>query len=140
MRINDIMWETDGNKVEVPNEVEIPDNVDKEDISNWLSDKCSWLVMSCDIADRTYSQDANDKILEFFSLVANGIREEYENGASYRKLEVDIETIKEMLEMKDRKIRERIDIIRKIVNMKRTSTVSVIPMIKNEIELLKELI
>jgi len=56
----------------------------------------------------TYAQDANEKITEFFSLVIAGIREEYENGASCRKVEIDVSTMKELLAMKDYRIRQNI--------------------------------
>lgn len=38
----DVVWETDGNNVCLPEVVTIPDGV--EDVANYLSDKYGWLV------------------------------------------------------------------------------------------------
>ena len=41
-----VNWETDNQKVDLPKEVEIPDDIKEEDISDYLSDKYGWLVNS----------------------------------------------------------------------------------------------
>ena len=42
----------------------------------------------------------NKLIIKFFIMVCKGIRNEYENGASYRKLKEDTKTLKELLNKK----------------------------------------
>lgn len=41
-----VYWDTDGEEVELPNVVEVPSDIDEEDISDWLSDKYGWCVES----------------------------------------------------------------------------------------------
>lgn len=41
------------------------------------------------------------EIIKWFKMVCNGIRQEYEQGASPRKLEVDITTLKKLLYAKN---------------------------------------
>lgn len=36
------------------------------------------------------------EIIQWFRMVCEGIRQEYEQGASHRKLEVDVETLKKL--------------------------------------------
>ena len=43
-----IEWETDGEDVDLPEEVEIPENVSDDDIADYLSDKYNFLVASID--------------------------------------------------------------------------------------------
>ena len=86
---------------------------------------------------KTYSQEANEKILEFISGFIDGIRDSYEKGASYRKKNVDLKSVQEMLEFKDKRIKERLEIIHE---MSRDSKNVTVPMIRKEAELLKELI
>ena len=46
-----IKWETDGNKIDLPTEVKLPDYIIKEDydIADYLSNKYGWLVNSFEI-------------------------------------------------------------------------------------------
>jgi hypothetical protein len=45
MKVVKIEWETDGYKISLPTEVEIPDYItDKEDIADYLSDEYGFLV------------------------------------------------------------------------------------------------
>jgi hypothetical protein len=45
-KVYDIIWETDGEPVELPTEVEIPESVDDDFIADYLSDTYGWLVES----------------------------------------------------------------------------------------------
>lgn len=49
MKIINIRWETDEHDIDLPEEIDIPNNVEKDDIANYLSDKVGWLVNSFDI-------------------------------------------------------------------------------------------
>ena len=40
----EVNWETDGEVVSLPTIVEVPRDVDYEEISDWLSQKYGWLV------------------------------------------------------------------------------------------------
>lgn len=42
-------------------------------------------------------QKTKKQIIKFFKMVCKGIRKEYEQGASYRKLEVDVICLEELL-------------------------------------------
>lgn len=50
MKIYDIEWETDGEIVDLPDEVEVPNDLDDNEIAEYLSDTYGWLVNSfcCD--------------------------------------------------------------------------------------------
>ena len=37
-------WETDNEQVELPNIVEVPENIELDYIADWLSDNYGWLV------------------------------------------------------------------------------------------------
>ena len=45
-KVVDIVWETDGADVQLPTEMEIPDNVDDDSIADYLSDETGFLVNS----------------------------------------------------------------------------------------------
>lgn len=47
-RVYDIVWETDGEDVNLPTEVELPRDFGDDDdaITNYLSDEYGWLVIS----------------------------------------------------------------------------------------------
>ena len=49
MKIKNIDWETDGEVVDVPTEVDLPDGIEKENIADALSDGYGWLVNSFEI-------------------------------------------------------------------------------------------
>ena len=85
----------------------------------------------------TYNQKANKDIVRFMKNVVSGVREEYEKGASARRDAIDLNSLEELLIFKDRKIKERLEIIYEIA---KDSTNTTVPMIRKEIELLKELI
>jgi hypothetical protein len=50
--VTDIIWDTNGLaadedlKEQLPAAVEVPDNIDKDDIADWLSDHYGWCVES----------------------------------------------------------------------------------------------
>ena len=46
MLVSRIKWETDGNDVQLPNEVEVPDGLDDDEVADYLSDTYGWLVES----------------------------------------------------------------------------------------------
>ena len=54
MKAVNIMWDTDGDKKlfeELPSEVEIPDNVDEEDIGDYISDLIGFCHFGYDLED-----------------------------------------------------------------------------------------
>ena len=44
MLVTDIKWETDGEIVDLPTEVEVDDKMDDDEIADYLSDTYGWLV------------------------------------------------------------------------------------------------
>ena len=54
MKAINILWDTDGEKVNLPNEIEIPDLMDKEDddeISDYLSDTTGFCHFGYELVD-----------------------------------------------------------------------------------------
>ena len=54
MKATNIKWETDGQNVQLPSEIEIPSHISADDedaITDYLSDETGWLVISYDIED-----------------------------------------------------------------------------------------
>ena len=54
MKAINILWDTDGEEVNLPNEIEIPDWVDKEDddeISDYLSDTAGFCHFGFELVD-----------------------------------------------------------------------------------------
>ena len=48
----DIVWETDGEEIDLPTEVKLPDEIDVNDeyaVTDYLSDEYGWLVISYNI-------------------------------------------------------------------------------------------
>jgi len=41
-----VKWETDGAQVDLPEEVDIPEGIEEDEIADWLSDEYGWLVNS----------------------------------------------------------------------------------------------
>lgn len=58
MRVTNIKWETDGEVVDLPTEVEVEDGMSDDEIANFLSDEYGWLVngfsLPMDDNDRDY--------------------------------------------------------------------------------------
>ena len=50
MKAININWETDGNDVDLPDEVKLPEDINKDDVADYLSDKYGWLVNSFTIS------------------------------------------------------------------------------------------
>jgi hypothetical protein len=46
MKIKNIDWETDGEVVNLPTEVDLPDGIEEDAIADALSDEYGWLVVS----------------------------------------------------------------------------------------------
>ena len=46
MIVSDIKWVTDGEVVDLPTEVEVDDDLDEDEIADYLSDEYGWLVES----------------------------------------------------------------------------------------------
>ena len=49
MKVVDIIWETDGEDVDLPTEMDIPDSIDPDDddaITDYISDETGWLVVA----------------------------------------------------------------------------------------------
>ena len=46
MKVTDIIWETDGEVVDLPSEVEVDDDMLDDEIADYLSDTYGWLVDS----------------------------------------------------------------------------------------------
>ena len=54
MKAINILWDTDGEEVNLPNEIEIPDWIDKEDddeISDYLSDTTGFCHLGFELVD-----------------------------------------------------------------------------------------
>ena len=54
MKAVGIIWETDGEEIDLPTELKLPDDMDKKDedaITDYLSDEIGWLVISYKIEE-----------------------------------------------------------------------------------------
>lgn len=40
-----VEWETDGEAVDLPEIVTVPEDVEEDQVSDWLSDEFGWLVL-----------------------------------------------------------------------------------------------
>ena len=52
MKAIDIIWETDGEEIDLPTEVDLPSSIESDDedaITDYLSDEYGWLVISYEI-------------------------------------------------------------------------------------------
>ena len=58
MKVTNIKWETDGEVVDLPTEVEVDDNLSDDEVADFLSDEYGWLVngfsLPMDDNDRDY--------------------------------------------------------------------------------------
>ena len=58
MLVSNIKWETDGEEIDLPTEVEVADGLDDDQITDYLFDTYGWLVISfalpTDDNDRDY--------------------------------------------------------------------------------------
>jgi hypothetical protein len=46
MLVTRIIWETDGEEIDLPTEVEVEDGLDDDAIADYLSDTYGWLVIA----------------------------------------------------------------------------------------------
>lgn len=46
IKVSDIVWETDGEDVDLPDEMEIPSDIEKDEIEGYLSNETGFLVLS----------------------------------------------------------------------------------------------
>ena len=49
MKAINIKWATDGEDVQLPNEMEIPSNIEEDEVTDYLSDETGWLVESYEL-------------------------------------------------------------------------------------------
>ena len=58
MKVTNIKWETDGEVVDLPTEVEVDDKMSDDEVADYLSDEYGWLVngfsLPMDDNDRDY--------------------------------------------------------------------------------------
>ena len=58
MKVTNIEWETDGEVVDLPTEVEVEDGMSDDEVADFLSDEYGWLVngfsLPMDDNDRDY--------------------------------------------------------------------------------------
>jgi len=66
MKVSDIKWETDGETINLPSEVEVNDNMSDDEIADYLSDTYGWLVES-------FSLPMNDDDTDEFGMYVNEI-------------------------------------------------------------------
>lgn len=66
MKVSDIKWETDGETIVLPSEVEVNDNMSDDEIADYLSDKYGCLVES-------FSLPMNDDDIDEFGMYVNEI-------------------------------------------------------------------
>ena len=66
MLVTDIKWETDGEIVDLPTEVEVDDKMDDDEIADYLSDTYGWLVNG-------FALPMDDDDIEEFGLFVNEV-------------------------------------------------------------------
>jgi len=67
MKIKNITWETDGEEVDLPTEVDLPNGIEPDDydaINDYLSDTYGWLVIDYQIVARYEVYDHNDEVVD----------------------------------------------------------------------------
>lgn len=65
MQVTNIKWVTDGEDVDLPTEVEVSDNMEDDEIADFLSDTYGWLV-------ECFSLPMDDNDIDEFGLYVNG--------------------------------------------------------------------
>ncbi len=82
MKAINIKWATDGEDVQLPNEMVIPSNIDEDMVTDYLSDETGWLVESYDIVkDRYEVYDSNDEVIKSYDDLQDAqIAAEYDNA------------------------------------------------------------
>ena len=66
MKVTDIKWETDGEVVDLPTEVEVDDDLDEYEIADYLSDEYGWLVNG-------FSLPMDDDDIDEFGMYVNEV-------------------------------------------------------------------
>ena len=66
MKITDIIWDTDGNDVALPMEVEVEDNLTDEEVAEYLSDTYGYLV-------EAFSMPMTDDDRDYFGEYVNEV-------------------------------------------------------------------
>lgn len=66
MQVSNIKWVTDGEDVDLPTEVEVPDNMEDDEIADFLSDTYGWLVEG-------FSLPMDDNDIDVFGLYVNEV-------------------------------------------------------------------
>lgn len=69
MKITDIVWdceELDQDEIGLPSEVEVPDEVEEDEIADWLSDEYGWCVLA-------YSMPLTDEMIDEFGEHVNEV-------------------------------------------------------------------
>ena len=64
MLVTDIVWDTDGENVELPTEVEIPNDIEEDEIADYLSDEYGWCIESFNVNARR-NDHINEVIYRF---------------------------------------------------------------------------
>ena len=66
MKVTNIKWQTDGEDVNLPSEVEVDNHLSDEEIADYLSDTYGWLVDS-------FSLPMDDDDIDEFGMYVNEI-------------------------------------------------------------------
>lgn len=66
MQVTNIKWVTDGEDVDIPTEVEVPDNMEDDEIADFLSDTYGWLVEG-------FSLPMDDNDIDVFGIYVNEV-------------------------------------------------------------------
>lgn len=84
MKITNITWETDGEEVDLPTEVDLPKGIDADDddaINDYLSDTYGWLTIDWQIRGRYEVYDCNDEVIDDLDdLKLAQVSAEYDNA------------------------------------------------------------
>ena len=66
MLVSDIIWETDGQEIDLPNEVEVKDGLDDDAIADYLYDTYGYLVT-------TFAVPMTDNDVDYFGEYVNEV-------------------------------------------------------------------
>ena len=81
----DIDWETDGDeeaKKELPTKVRIPEDIDKDSVADWLSDKYGWLVNSVSL-EESLKEATDEEYEEYIKREKERAEEGYKDICSH---------------------------------------------------------
>jgi len=82
MKVTDITWDTDGEDIELPTEVEVPNDIahdedgriDEDEIADYLSDEYGWCVIS-------FSLPTDDEMIR--QALIKGFQDYYEHTSAF---------------------------------------------------------